>query len=150
MKLRLHRSYRGQTYTIGHLYVNGEYFCDTIEDTDRGLDDSMTEAEIVRRKILSVTAIPTGTYHIDMNTVSPKFQYKTWAQRYNGKVPTILSVKGFSRVLIHTGNSERDSEGCVIIGENKVKGQVINSQVTFHKLMSVLLTDKENITITID
>ena len=65
------------------------------------------------------------------------------------KVPRILNVPGFEGILLHKGNTEKDSSGCLIVGENKVKGQVINSTATFEKLYKELLKDKNNITITI-
>ena len=85
------------------------------------------------------TAIPTGTYKIDMDTVSPKFQNRAWAKPYNGKLPRLIDVKGYSGVLIHVGNKPEDTLGCILVGENKVKGQVINSTATFYELMTALL-----------
>ena len=62
LNLKLDRRYKCNGYTIGHLYVNGKYFCDTLEDVDRGLADTMTETEIKAKKLKSITAIPTGVY----------------------------------------------------------------------------------------
>ena len=140
MKLLLKRIYRGQSYSIGHLYINGEYFCDTLEDTDRGLDDSMTLEHIKKLKIYCKTAIPTGTYNVTMNVKSPKY----------GKImPRLLNVKGYEGVLIHSGNKAEDSCGCILVGENKVKGKVINSRIVFNKLFKILDDCKEDITIEI-
>ena len=69
INLRLERIYKGVSYTIGKLYLNGKYFCDTLEDTDRGLKDTMPTEEIEKIKVYGKTAIPTGTYKVDMNTV---------------------------------------------------------------------------------
>lgn len=152
MRLILDRKYKLPDYTIGKLYINDEYFCDTCEDTDRGLSDDMPEAVIIQQKVYGVTAIPTGRYHIDMNTISPKFQRKNWAQPYFGRIPRLLSVKGFSGVLMHPGNYASDSLGCILVGQNKVKGGVVNSVETFHKLMNILLpaaSKGEDITIEI-
>lgn len=135
MKLLLKRIAKRPNYTIGRLFVNGIRVCDTLEDTDRGLDSSMKEEVIRRKKIYGRTAIPTGTYHVDMDTVSPKFRYRTWAQPYGGKLPRLLSVKGFEGVLIHVGNSDADSLGCLIVGQNKQVGKVLNSTATFKNLM---------------
>ena len=151
MKLTLHRRYKGTEYTIGTLYIDGVRFCDTLEDRDRGLDSEMGLAKIVAKKIFGKTAIPTGVYVIDMRTVSPKLKNRLWAQPYNGVVPRLLNVKGFSGVLIHPGNTADDTDGCVLPGENKVKGKVINSTVTFHKLMTRLIeADRRGETITIE
>jgi hypothetical protein len=105
MELTLKRRFKGPKYTIGSLYINKEYFCDTIEDIDRKLNDSMTEEEIKRIKVYGETAIPYGTYKIDMNTVSPKFRGRSWAEPYSGKLPRLLNVKGYEGVLIHVGNT---------------------------------------------
>lgn len=153
MKLLLDRFFKGPKYTVGHLYIDGKYFCDTIEDKDRGLLDSMPLSEIKDKKIPSKTAIPRGTYKVTLDVVSPKYsnfnKYK-WAKSIQGKVPRLLNVPAFNGILIHpSGNTEEDSAGCIILGENKVKGKVINSKVTFEKFYKELLKDKDNITIEI-
>lgn len=117
MKLLLKRTARKDKYTIGHLYINGTYFCDTIEDKDRKLDQSMSEANILNLKVKHQTAIPTGTYEIMMNIVSGTFAkkqlYKDFCQ---GKVPRLRYVKGFSGILIHSGTDQNSSSGCIIVG----------------------------------
>ena len=109
----------------------------------------MPSEEIEKIKVYGKTAIPTGTYKVDMNTVSPKFKDRTWAKPYSGKLPRLLDVKGYSGVLIHVGNKPEDTLGCLLVGENKVKGQVINSTAAFNRLMTELNKDK-NIEITIE
>lgn len=140
MELLLKRIFRGDTYTIGHLYINGNYYCDVLEDTDRGLTDDMSEEEIKRIKIYGKTAIPKGTYKVEV-TYSPKFK------RY---LPLLINVKGFSGIRIHSGNTAEDTLGCLLVGYNKVKGQVINSRVTSDKLTALLRNTKEEIYITIE
>ena len=77
MKLLLKTVAKKDRYTIGKLYVNDEYFCDTLEDTSRGLTSKMSEYEISKIKVHGNTAIPTGTYQITLDVVSPKFsKYK--------------------------------------------------------------------------
>ena len=144
MELLLKRRYNCKDYCIGSLYINGKYFCDTIEDCDRGLDSSMTLKEILKRKIKGLTAIPVGVYGIIMNAISPKFAKKQQYQFCKGKLPRLLNVKGYDGVLIHIGNTAKDSEGCILVGENKVKGQVINSTETFRRLYAILLKAYEN------
>lgn len=139
MELFLERKYKKSNYTIGNLYIDGEFFCSTLEDKDRNLNSNMTEEQIRSKKVYGETSIPIGIYTIDMNTVSPKFRSKSWAKPYGGKLPRLLNVKGFEGVLIHVGNTIKDTLGCILVGENKVKGQVINSTVTFNKLMKILL-----------
>ena len=150
MKLLVDRKYKKENYTISNLYIDGKYFCNTIEDTDRGLTQNMSLAEIKARKVASKTAIPTGTYKVTLDVVSPKYSNSPYYMNFcKAKVPRILNVPGFEGILLHKGNTEKDSSGCLIVGENKVKGQVINSTATFEKLYKELLKDKNNITITI-
>ena len=152
MKLTLNRRFKAPEYTIGDLYIDGQWFCNTLEDTDRDLSQDMLLTYIQNKKIKSQTAIPTGTYKVDMDTVSPKFSNYSkypYAKQFNAKMPRLLNVKGFEGILIHAGNTQKDTDGCILVGINKVKGQVINSQTTWKKLMSVLLKDKDNIELTI-
>lgn len=109
MIIYLKRRYFGKSYTIGSLYIDGEYFCDTLEDTVRDLGKE--------KKIKGNTAIPFGEYNVIVN-VSPRFKRE---------LPRILDVPNFEGILIHRGNTEKDTSGCILVGENKVKGKVINS-----------------------
>lgn len=146
MKIKVERTFRGPKYTIGHLYIDGVYFCDTIEDPDRGLDQSMPITEIVKRKIKGDTCIPYGKYVLTIDVVSPKYSNTAkypYAKIANGKMPRVLGVKGFDGILIHAGNTQKDTEGCLLVGYNKVKGQVINSQATWQKFYSKLLNAKK-------
>ena len=151
MNILIERRYKKETYTISNVYINGRFFCNAIEDKDRNLYDSMPLAEIRRRKVYGETAIPYGTYKVDMNTVSPKYSKRnpSYTRPYGHKLPRLENVKGFEGILIHAGNTAKDSYGCIIVGENKVKGKVINSQATWKRLMDTLLKDKDKITITI-
>lgn len=153
MELLLTRIAKEPDYTIGKLYINGVYFCDTLEDTDRGLKSTMALGDIQTKKIYGKTAIPTGTYSIDMDTVSPKFKDRTWAKFCNGKLPRLLDVKGYEGVLIHVGNKPEDTLGCILVGHNKAKGQVLESTVVFQKLYNLMLEKKllgEKLVITIN
>lgn len=152
MKLTLNRRFKASEYTIGDLYIDGQWFCNTLEDTDRDLSQDMLLTYIQNKKIKSQTAIPTGTYKVDMDTISPKYSNYSkypYAKQFNAKMPRLLNVKGFEGILIHAGNTQKHTDGCILVGINKVKGQVINSQTTWEKLMSVLLKDKDNIELTI-
>lgn len=140
MELLLIRKCKNDKYTIGHLYVNGDYYCDTLEDTDRGLTDDMSEEEIKRIKIYGKTAIPTGRYKVEV-TYSPKFK------RY---LPILLNTKCFSGIRIHSGNTPEDTLGCLLVGFNKEKGKVLNSRVTSDKLTALLRNCAEEIYITIE
>ena len=138
MKIVLKRENKLPEYTIGKMYLNEVYFCDSLEDTDRGLIQSMSPDEITNKKKYGETAIPSGTYIVDMNTVSPKYVSYEAYKFCGAKLPRLLDVPGFTGILIHIGNTTKDTEGCILVGENKVKGQVINSTVTFTNLYNEL------------
>jgi hypothetical protein len=73
MEILIKRIAKKETYTIGRLYINGKYYCDTIEDKDRGLTQSMSSKEIADKKIKHKTAIPTGKYELTLKVKSPKY-----------------------------------------------------------------------------
>lgn len=141
MKLRVERRYRLSNYTIGKLYIDNAYFCDTLEDTDRGLDSSMSLEDIQKAKVKGATCIPYGTYKISLSIKSNKYsnfaKYK-YAAISAGYMPRIMGVKGFDGILIHAGNTAADTDGCLLVGYNKVKGKVVNSQDTWTKLYNKL------------
>jgi hypothetical protein len=138
MELKVKRIAKQPKYTIGKLYVDGKLFCDTLEDTDRGLTQDMTVDEITNAKIAGETAIPTGTYNVVI-TYSPKF---------NKDLPLIENVKGFEGIRIHTGNRADQTEGCLLVGHNKIIGQVCNSVKVFKELM-VKMQEADTITLQI-
>lgn len=149
MKLKLHRTFKGDSYTIGKLYIDGEYFCDTLEDRDRGLFQNMPLEQIKEKKVMHQTAIPTGTYKVTLSVQSPKYSQRKQYDFCKGYLPRLIDVPGFEGILIHIGNKPGDSSGCILVGENKVKGQVINSTTTFKKLYERLKSATEKITIDI-
>ena len=113
MKLTLKRKFLGDNYTIGDLFIDGKFFCNTIEDTVRELPQ---------------TAIPAGTYKVTME----------YSPRFKRKLPLLHNVPHFIGILIHSGNDESDSAGCLIVGNNTIKGKVTNSRVTSDKLNAIL------------
>lgn len=141
MKLKLVRTDLADTHTGGKLYIDGVYFCDTLEDKVRDLSKEA--------KVMHETAIPYGIYKITLDVVSPRFGTKSAYQFCNGKLPRLIDVPRFEGVLIHIGNFAKDSSGCVLVGENYKNGAISNSTSTFKKLYEKLLTDKNNLTIEI-
>lgn len=148
MEIRVRRIALKDTYTIGKMYIDGEYFCDVLEDRVRDLENQV--------KVPNKTAIPYGTYEITLDVKSTKysdFNKYPWAKDYNGYLPRLTNVPLFLGILIHPGNTEHDSGGCLLVGENKVVGKVINSKTTFERLMKEYLLpankrgEKINITI---
>ena len=152
MKIEVKRIYNCPTYCISHIYIDGKYICDGIEDTDRMLSDDMTESYIKSKKIYTKTAIPIGTYKMTLNVISPKYCKKQYYIDFcNGKLPRLEKVKGFDGILWHKGNTADDSAGCLILGYNKVKGKVIDSQLAFetvYRMLDVANRIGENILVT--
>ena len=154
MDLRLKRIAKKNGYTIGHLYVNGIYFSDTLEDSDRGLDSSMSLDVLKHKKLAHITAIPTGRYQVVMNVVSPRLsKSKFYKQFGEGRIPRLLNVPAFEGILIHCGNTAKDTDGCILIGKNSKVGMVLDSKITYSKLYPLLeaaAKRKERIFITIE
>lgn len=139
MDILLERIANRPKYCIGRLYIDGVYFCDTLEDVDRGLDDTMSEQEILSSKVYGETAIPTGIYRVILN-YSPK---------YKKVMPLLTNVKGYSGIRIHSGNTDKDTLGCILVGENKVVGKVINSRAKYEALYKRICQSKGDVKITI-
>ena len=133
MELTLKRLHKNPTYTIGKLYVDGVYFCDTVEDTDRGMTQQMSNSYNEARKVYGKTAIPVGRYRVVLS----------YSDKFKKSLPLLNDVMCFSGVRIHSGNTAEDSLGCIIVGENKIKGGVINSRATMERLMAKLRGQKE-------
>lgn len=139
MRLTLMRIANRPTYCIGKLYIDGQYFCDTLEDTDRGLDDRMAESDIKQLKVYGETAIPSGIYPVTI----------TYSTKFKKNLPLISNVKGYSGIRIHSGNTAKDTLGCILVGKNKEVGKVLESRVTFNALYKRLVQTKERIIIDI-
>lgn len=139
MEIVLERKWKKPNYTIGILSIDGKRFCETLEDADRGLKDTMSIEQIKSLKKPHITAIPTGVYEVNLNTVSPKFGSRSFYKEVcKGKVPRLLNVKGFDGILIHAGNKAEDTDGCILVGRNLEVGKVLKSQETFFSLYKML------------
>jgi hypothetical protein len=123
MELVLKRIAKKKDYTIGHLYIKedvldeystGEkltYLCDTLEPKWRDYKHGAN-------KVKGKSAIPEGRYPVVI-TYSPKF--KMW-------LPLLVNVPMFEGIRIHAGNSVKDTQGCILVGENKLVAIVLNSR----------------------
>ena len=153
MKLKVERRWPKVTYTIGRLYIDGIYYCNTLEDRDRGLKQSDPLLYIHKRKIAGETAIPKGTYEVAMNVTSPKYAGVAWYYNFcRGKMPRLKDVPGFDGILIHPGTSALDTKGCILVGKNTKVGKLTDSRVCFqevYKLMKSAADKGEKITIEI-
>ena len=153
MNIKLKR-WCGPNYTVGKLTIEGNTFkCDTLEDVNRDLNKNgiFDNGEV---KIPSETCIPFGKYEITLDVVSPKFSLKPFYMDFcKGKLPRLLNVPSFEGILIHVGTSPKHSEGCILVGENKIVGGLINSEAKFKELYKIMLEAKqkgEKIYITIE
>lgn len=133
MKITIERKYKKETYTIGKLYIDGVYFCDTLEDKDRNLDSSMSLEDILAIKVYGETAIPYGTYEAEVN-YSPKFKRD---------LLLIKDVKGFEGIRVHNGSFATDSLGCVLIGRNTHVGMLSESKKTLEVFMKRIESEKD-------
>ncbi len=138
MELVLTRIAKRKTYTIGRLaiikevseeyktYEKEEYFCDTLEPTWRDYAHG-------GHKIKGRSAIPEGRYAVVIS-YSPKFEQ--W-------LPILLGVPNFSGIRIHAGNTCNDTEGCILVGKNKLVGQVVDSRIWLHRLKKKIVEAKD-------
>lgn len=136
--LKITRNWKKPGYTIGKFYVDGKYWCNTLEDKDRDLHAGMSPSEITAKKVYGETAIPRGQYRVEL-TYSPKFASRSWGRKYNGLVPEIRNVKGFTGVRIHPLNTAADSLGCIGLGENTVKGMITSSTAWYCDFMNKVM-----------
>jgi len=138
MELILERIAKRKTYTIGRLYIRREvtdeyltgttddYFCDTLEPTWRDYEHGAY-------KVKGKSAIPEGRYAVVIS-FSPKF--KQW-------LPILLGVPKFEGIRIHAGNTAADTEGCILVGKNKLVGQVLDSRIWVHRLKKKIVEAKD-------
>jgi len=114
----LERKYLCENYTIGKLSIDGKYLCEIVEDKVRDFNKDGDLLDAGETKIPKKTAIPYGRYKLKLS-MSPKFKRV---------LPMVLGVKHFTGIRIHKGRNAASTWGCLIPGENKIKGGVINSQ----------------------
>lgn len=122
MRIQVQRISQRDDATIGALLVNGVQECSTLEDKVREVEGQPVEDW----KIPARTAIPCGCYAVKI-TFSPHFQRP---------LPLLVGVPGFDGVRIHPGNTDRDTEGCILVGEwdGKADDFIGNSRNTFDRL----------------
>lgn len=137
MRITVKRAYKKPNYTIGKMYIDGVYFCDTLEDAVRELGKDG------KGKIPNETAIPAGTYQVVV-TQSPKFKRL---------LPAILGVLFFEGIRIHAGNTAKDTSGCILVGRNTSVGRLSESRKYENELTSLIqqaTANKQRIYITIE
>lgn len=127
MELILKRIAKKKSYTIGRLYIETEYFCDTLEPTWRDYKHGA-------RKIMGCSAIPEGRYAVVI----------TWSAKLEAWLPLLLHVPNFEGIRIHAGNTAQDTAGCILVGQNREVGKVLNSRTWLKKLKAKIVEAKEN------
>lgn len=135
MLLEVKRLYKKDTYTIGVLIVDGEKFSDTLEDKVRDLKSE--------KKVYGETAIPAGKYKVVMSMSS----------KFKRVMPYLENVPQFTGIMIHPGNTIKDTLGCILVGENKKKGQLVNSRKysdELNKRINEAIERKEQVWIEVD
>ncbi len=127
--------------SIGSLYIDGRWQCYTLEDVDRQIQAAGFIEWNANLKIEKQTAIPYGTYELIIN----------FSNRFNKEMPLLIGVPDFSGVRIHSGNTEEDTEGCILVGKFKNPNEINGSRDAFAELMKILkpACKKEKILITV-
>jgi len=133
MEFKIKRVALKENYTIGHWYIGNHKFCDTIEDKVRDLNKDGDLDDEGEGKVYGETAIPYGKYKMVL----------AYSPRFKRILPTILNVKGFEGIRVHSGNTAKDSEGCIIVGVNDRKGWVSNSRNTLDALIKLMEESKQ-------
>lgn len=131
MEITLTRTAKKTNYTIGKVYVNGVKFCDSLEDTDRGLTSEMNESVIRAKKVYGKTAIPTGRYEVTTE----------WMNSLKCYALMLHNVKGFTGIFVHNGVNENNTEGCPLVGVNNLVGRLDGNRVYMDSLAARVLAE---------
>ena len=121
MELLLEREPSTDSGTFGKLYVNGLFQCYSLEDVDRRLEDGGT-------KIPGETAIPRGVYKVIID----------WSNRFKKEMLHVLDVPEFAGIRIHAGNTNEDTEGCVLLGTGRANSRLLNSRAAVDRLFATV------------
>ena len=143
MELKLVRTKLTTKSTIGKLYIDDIFYCYTLEDTDRGMLQSMSIEDINKKKVYGVTAIPRGTYEVIVNMSS----------RFKVLMPLLLNVKGYEGVRIHKGNIPENTLGCILVGMKEGIDCITESKLAYDFLLTKInkaIANKQEITLTIE
>ena len=143
LEILIERYDYGADYTQGRVYVDGMYFGESIEPFSRHLSNSMSLAEIKRRKVAGRTAIPTGRYRVTL-AVSPRLKGRAYAKKYGGKFPLLNDVPGFSGILEHPLNYGHESAGCIGVGEWWKPGVIARATDGHYDLMDYYIVPASN------
>ena len=134
MEITLNRIKLTDDYTEGLLYINGVYFCDTLEDKTRDANKDGDLNDPGETKVYGETAIPYGEYVLQL----------TFSPRFNRIMPEVKAVVGFTGIRIHSGNTAKDTHGCILVGEKSTDGNIFNSRINYDRLMNALAKVSRN------
>ena len=130
MNITIQRKIFTRQSTVGVMLINGRAECFTLEDFDRGLTNDMSDQQIEKGKVYGKTAIPYGTYEVAV----------TWSNHFGKYLPLLMAVKGFDGIRIHSGNTDKDTYGCVLVGDDKVEDKILNSRQAFARVFEKIRT----------
>lgn len=134
MNLILKRIHFGDTFTVGKLYCNDKFICYTLEDKVREIEGQPVSSW----KVQNETAIPTGTYDVSI----------TFSNRFQTRLPLLANIDGFTGVRIHTGNSSKNTEGCLLVGMTwDGKSDWIGSSKVAYSILEPLIQEPCSISI---
>ncbi len=128
LKIVVERKYYKEEYTIGNMSIDGEWFCNTLEDKDRGLSQSLSLSQNKKLKVYGKTAIPKGVYDVEIYF---------W-NKYRINVPLLKDVPAFTGILIHNGKDKDNTLGCILVGLNKIKGKLIDGKKYLTELTKII------------
>ena len=128
MNLQLIRKEFTSESTIDELFIDGNFFCYTLEDVVRDKNNDGDLDDKGEEKVYGKTAIPKGKYEIIIN----------YSERFKQQMPLLLNVKGFEGIRIHKGNSAVDTHGCLLLGKSKSKDFIGVSNLAYNEFMTTL------------
>ena len=115
MNLQLIRDQHEPTYTGGRLYVDGDFFCWTLEPTP--------------------PVVPVGMYQVDMTTSARAQRGELWTPASDWRLPLLARVPGHEGIRIHAGNFPKDTQGCILVGNERQRGAVYKSRAALRRLL---------------
>jgi hypothetical protein len=136
MHVLLTRRWFTEHSTIGTLDVDGAFVCHTLEDRVRR-DDPTTVAD-EGQKVAGATAIPAGRYRVVLTESDRVIAGSLWSPRSDHKLPLLVDVRGFTGIRIHSGNTDRNTEGCILVGRGRAVDAITDSRVALTTLLEMI------------
>lgn len=134
MEIRIIRTFKGRDYTVGDLFIDGAWQCNTLEP--HAIDWTR------EKKTLGKTAIPEGRYELKL----------AMSRRYGCLMPYLLDVPHFTGIMIHKGMTVKDTKGCILVGHHKLKATLLRTRQTFDVIMEHIVAARrrnEKVTVSV-